>query len=203
MKTELNYPRIHAAMSKVGEKLEAERLARIAARDARQIVIPGTRTCGHPGARRYMNSSACPDCTPAKLAGHDEPPTPRCNKPIACYLPCCVKPRPSSDELRHEYDDQVLAWRARAKAEIMVLARLGTFGPAELAGLLPINLARARAREWVLNLLDDGVRAGVLVQVDRSKWRARRPDEPVQHVEPSGMQQIVDADRVERDNRYQ
>jgi hypothetical protein len=31
--------------------------------------------CGVDGARRYLNWAACPDHTPAKFGGRDEPPT--------------------------------------------------------------------------------------------------------------------------------
>lgn len=173
---------------------------------ARQIAEKGNRTCGHPGARQFMNFSACPDCTPAKLAGHPEPPEPRCAKPLLCYGPCCVvKTEPPPDERRHQLDEEIEAWRGRARAEIMTLAHLGTFGPRDLAALLPVKLAQGHAREWLTRLLHEGVNAGALVQIDATSWRARRDGEAVQHIEleQSSHHVRVDSSRVERDNRYQ
>lgn len=158
------------------------------------VLVPYTRTCGHANTRRFMNYSACADCTPAKLAGHPEPPEPKCAKPLLCYGPCCVAERPKiehaldADELTH-------AWRARARSEIVQLARLGSFGLGDLAAVLPVHVPRAHARELVTALLDDGVNAGVLVR-DRGRWRARRDDEHLQHVAPTTAY-------VERENRYQ
>ena len=143
-----------------------------------------------------MNFSACPDCTPAKLAGHAEPPEPVCAKPLLCYGPCCVTERP---KIEHTLDADELAhaWRGRARSEIVQLSRLGSLGLGDLAAVLPTHVPRHVAREWVTQLLDDGVRAGVLV-AERGRWRARRDDEHPPYEAPS-----IDADRVERENRYQ
>lgn len=170
--TDVDYVRVHEAMRVVGVKLERERLERIAARDAVPTGLTCS-TCGAP-ARRYMNTRACVDHTPAKLAGHDEPPAPKCGKPLACYRPCCLKPAPVSTQRRHELDEQIEAWKTSARAEIMTLASIGPFGPRDLAALLPVGLAKEHAREWLTALLDEGVKAGALVQISDTQWKGAR-----------------------------
>lgn len=142
---------------------------------ARQIAQKGAMTCGHDGARKFMNYSACPDCTPAKRAGHPEPPTPTCCRPLVCYLPCCLqkleptKPEPPSA------NEQVEKWKAYARAEILTLAGLGyPFGPADLAALLPLKLAGDRAREWVMWLIEEGIEAGAIVATGDNRWKGAR-----------------------------
>lgn len=203
--TDVDYVRVHEAMRLVGVKLERERLERIAKRDAVPTELTCS-TCGAP-ARRYMNTRACIEHTPAKLAGHAEPPTRGCTKPLACYRPCCVQVAPPSNERRAELDAEIEKWRSYARAEILQVASIGLpFGPRELAALLPVKLAKGRAREWLTQLLDEGVNAGALVQLDKASWRLRRDGEPVQVIETSATPYRaprVDTDRVERDNRYQ
>lgn len=175
--TEIDYVRVHAAMSRVGEKLEQERLERIRVRNEAHIAAGGVicSTCTRPG-RTYQNVRACELHTPARLAGHPEPPTPRCNKPLACYLPCCLKRTdPLPVERRHELDDRIEAWKAHARAEIMQLASLPVpFGPRDLAALLPVKLAGEHARDWLMQLLDEGVTAGALARVGDTEWKGAR-----------------------------
>lgn len=131
--------------------------------------------CGNQG-RRYMNTRACADDSPAALAGHDEPPTPTCNKPTACYLPCCLRRTdPLPVERRHELDERIEAWRIHARAEIITLAGLGyPFGPGDLAALLPVKIAGDHAREWLQTLLDEGIKAGAIERVGDHQWKGAR-----------------------------
>jgi hypothetical protein len=202
----VNYEAVHRAQKLVGEKLNEQRLARIKARNDAHVAAGGV-LCGYPGCtrpgRRFMNMRAC---KLHQLFEPHQPPT-TCDKPLVCYRECCAGRRQTSDERRAEYDAQVIEWRANARSEIMTIARIGLpFGPRELAAVLPVKLARQAARDWLLALLDDGVNHGVLVQLSEFSWRMRREHEPIQHVEPrTGGSYVttVDADRVERDNRYQ
>jgi hypothetical protein len=137
-------------------------------------VVP-CAVCGAPG-RRYMNTKACPDHTPAKIAGHAEPPIPKCGKPLACYLPCCAtKTQPPPAELRTELEHRIDEWRDYARGEIKVLAGLGySFGPGDLAALLPVNLLGDGARDHLQALLEEGVKAGAIVAVGQHQWKGAR-----------------------------
>lgn len=194
--SDVDYVRVHEAMRRVGVQLEGERLDRIAKRNAAHVAAGGVicSQCTRPG-RRFMNIRACELHAPAAIA-----PT-TCNKPLVCYAACCVARLPKI-EYKLDADELVHAWRGRARSEIMQLTRLGSFGLGDLAAILPTHVPRARARELVTSLLDDGVNAGVLVRID-GRWRARREGEELQHVDTYVPPPPVDTDRVERDNRYQ
>lgn len=131
--------------------------------------------CGAPG-RQYQNVKACSEHSPAALAGHPEPPTPTCRKPIACYLPCCLRRTdPLPVEKRHELDERIELWRTYARDEIKVLAgQPYAFGPGDLAALLPVKLAGDSAREWLAQLLEEGVKAGAIVAVGDHQWKGAR-----------------------------
>lgn len=131
--------------------------------------------CGQPG-RQYMNTKACPSHTPAALAERPEPPTPTCGKPLACYLACCLqRTQPAPVELRTDLENRIDEWRAYARGEIVTLAGLGyPFGPGDLAALLPVKLLGENAREHLLLLLEEGVKAGAIVAVGQHQWKGAR-----------------------------
>lgn len=187
MTAEIDYERVHAAMKRVGEHLNEQRLARIAARNAAHIAAGGRicrsaeqwplqGVCTRPAIGFYLSGWRCQEHTPAKLAGHPEPPTPTCAKPLLCYRECCaVKTEPAPVEKRHELDERIAAWKAHARAEILQLASLGyPFGPRDLAALLPVKLAGDSARDWLMQLLDEGVTAGALARVGDTEWKGAR-----------------------------
>jgi hypothetical protein len=201
--TDVDYVRVHTAMSRVGVKLERERLERIERRNSAHVAAGGVicALCTRPG-RRFMNLRACELHAPAPIRATE------CLKPLRCYCASCARhDEPAPVDRRHELQERIEAWRQHARGEIMQLASLRVpFGPRDLAALLPIKLAGSSARDWLTQLLDEGVNAGALVQLGPAQWRARRDDEAVQRVETSATPYTlprVDTDRVERDNRYQ
>jgi len=123
-----------------------------------------------------MNVWACPDHTPARVAGHPEPPTPTCGRPLACYLPCCkTRVEPTPVEKRHELDERVVAWQEYARGEILTLASQPyPFGPGDLAALLPVRLAGEHARSWLERLLEEGEKAGAITRVGDHQWKGAR-----------------------------
>lgn len=137
-------------------------------------VVPCS-TCERPG-RRYQNSKACEDHTPARLAGHPEVPEPTCNAPLSCYRPCCLKRvEPPPTVKRQELDHRIEEWRTYARGEILALASQPyPFGPGDLAALLPLKLAGEHAREWLTLLLDEGEKAGAIVRVGDHEWKGAR-----------------------------
>lgn len=71
---------------------------------------PEARHCGATPARRYVNSIACADHTPARLAGHPEPPEGTC-APKRCLCGTCPSWTP-----HNPYNTLAGSWTTDARA---------------------------------------------------------------------------------------
>lgn len=177
--SDVDRERVHAAMTAVGRKLTADRLAEIAARGGKQCNSVDGRThlpCTNEALATYLVGPRCRQHTPAAERGRDEPVQDRCQHPTRCY---CSKHRsapldePARDE--HAWLQQELDWQRRVIEDIQQLARMRIpFSIAQLVVHLPPARSAERpiVEQAVRALLDQGVDRGVIVKhPQRDEWK--------------------------------
>lgn len=178
----------------VGHRLEAERCARIAARDVVQLEA-GARQCGIVRCGRVAVTCVstggwvCVEHRPRQ-------PVRTCSKPLLCYKPCCAGALPAvklDSERREQRQHETSGWATRLRAEIEQLA-------AGRDVFTLAALAEFGRPDRVRHVVDAAVKHELIEKHPRrDEWRGTGRRATHDYVPPPP----VDVDNIERENRYQ